>query len=97
MSERLLTDEDFFKLHEDFFGEGSGACCEIDDTDLCYRVAEAQDAKTAQIVRAEMWAIFEGYRSGADERGMLYTMPFAVWKPFREFALKSSKSEGGKG
>ena len=41
----LLTDEEFFKLHEEFFGEGSGSCCEIDDTDLCYRVAKAQVQK----------------------------------------------------
>jgi len=38
----LLTNEEFFKLHEDFFGEGSGSCCEVDDSDLCYRVAKAQ-------------------------------------------------------
>lgn len=50
---RLLTDEDFHKLHEDFFGEGSGGYCEIDDTDLCYRVAKAQEAKTASILKAQ--------------------------------------------
>lgn len=44
----LLTKEEFFKLHEDFFGEGSGSCSEIDDTDLCYRVAKAQAEKSYQ-------------------------------------------------
>ena len=40
----LLSKEDFRKLHDDFFGKGSGSCCEIDDTDLCYHVAKAQKA-----------------------------------------------------
>ena len=39
---RLLTKKEFQKLHEDFFGEGSGDYSEIDDTDLCYQVAKAQ-------------------------------------------------------
>ncbi len=39
--EARLTKEEFFKLHEDFFGEGSGTCCEIDDTDLCFKVEQA--------------------------------------------------------
>ena len=41
----LLTQIEFRKLHEDFFGKGSCDCSEIDDTDLCYRVAEAQRQK----------------------------------------------------
>ncbi len=46
---RLLTPEEHLKLHEDFFGEGSGGA-EIDDTDLCLKVATAQDASTLKTV-----------------------------------------------
>lgn len=41
----LLLPEEFNKLHDDFFGKGSGSCPEIDDTDLCYRVVRAQLSK----------------------------------------------------
>ena len=44
----LLNDEEFFNLHEEFFGEGSGECCEIDDTDLCFKVAKAQLKKVVK-------------------------------------------------
>jgi len=57
---RLLTDEEFHKLHEDFFGRGSGCCSEIDDTDLSFRVAKAQDAKTALICNQECQRRMEG-------------------------------------
>lgn len=53
-SDYLLTDEEFFKLHEDFFGKGSGTCCEIDDTDLCYRVAKAQLEKAYPLIRQDV-------------------------------------------
>lgn len=44
----LLTGGEFHNLHEEFFGEGSGSCCEIDDTDLCFRVAKAQLGKVVE-------------------------------------------------
>ncbi len=49
----VLTKEEFFALHEEFFGKGSGTCCEVDDSDLCYRVAKAQIAKIEKLVRGE--------------------------------------------
>lgn len=65
---KLISKEVFFKLHEDFFGEGSGSCSEIDDTDLCYHVAQAQLAADQKVLR-EMVEEIEvnsepGYKEG---------------------------------
>lgn len=48
MGSLLLNKEEFAKLHDDFFGEGSSDCSEIDDTDLCYKVAKAQLKKVVE-------------------------------------------------
>jgi hypothetical protein len=61
-----LTDEEFFKLHEDFFGEGSGSCCEVDDTDLCYRVANAQLDKAIPLIQQELIERIEAVTSNVD-------------------------------
>ena len=42
-----LTTEEHIRLHEDFFGEGSGGC-EIDDSDLCIAVAKAAQRKLVE-------------------------------------------------
>jgi len=47
--EAMLNKEEFFRLHEDFFGKGSGSCCEIDDSDLCFRVAKSQLLKLERL------------------------------------------------
>jgi hypothetical protein len=51
--------------------------------------------------RREIFNLLEGYRTGANEKGMLYTIPFHVWKEFREasgyhltFSFMSSKRPG---
>jgi hypothetical protein len=40
--------------------------------------------------RREIFNLLEGYRTGDNEKGMLYTIPFHVWKEFRE-ALKQGR------
>ena len=40
----LLTPEEILALHEEFFGKGSCGS-EVDDDDLCWKVAKAQLAK----------------------------------------------------
>jgi len=54
----------------------------------------AQLAKADPIIRAEerreIFNLLEGYRTGDNEKGMLYTIPFHVWKEFRE-ALKQGR------
>ncbi len=49
-----LTQDEHLKLHEDFFGEGSDGP-EIDDTDLCIKVANAAAEKA--------------YRQGREDKG----------------------------
>lgn len=46
----LPTPKEHFKLHNNFFGEGSSSCLEseIDDTDLCVRVAQFTAKKIAE-------------------------------------------------
>ena len=70
IEERLLTKEEFFELHEQFFGKGSCSCSEIDDTDLCFLVAKKQDAKTASLIEAEnreLGLLLESEVGGIDE------------------------------
>ena len=63
---RLLTDEQFHKLKEDFFGEGSCDCSEIDDTDLCLKIAKAQRDLTASTVRQECQVNLKRIKEGIE-------------------------------
>lgn len=66
-----LTEENILRLHEEYFGKGSGGS-EIDDTDLCFKVADAQLAKvqshlaslTPEKVREEIWLVCADLRTG---------------------------------
>jgi hypothetical protein len=89
---RLLTRDEHNKLHEDFFGEG--ACSEIDDTDLCLKVAVAQDAKTASLVYKEIREWLDDHKTDSEQWLGDLGVPFISLDDYRLLyeALKQGKS-----
>ena len=81
MALKRITDEEIFKLHEDFFGEGS-SCQEIDDNDLCVKVADAQlescEAQIPAIEQAAQGKEFSKWVKGFMDAGMAVDKPESV-------------------
>ena len=65
-----ITNEEIFKLQEDFFGEGS-CSPEIDDSDLSLKIAQAQLEADQVQMRAAMESVFEKFNEKASPQRKL--------------------------